>query len=272
MPFVLNRGAKLYWEEHGSGPPVLLIMGLSFTHEMWYRVLPHIQRECRAIVFDNRGTGRSDVPRGPYLMRQMAGDACAVLDAAGVREAHVIGASMGGMIAQEMALRHPDRVLSLVLACTSYSGLFAKWPDLRCVPYGLPWSKGSREERERRLRRLIYASETPRERIEEDLRVRCGCRWSTRGFLNQFAGILLWNSYARLQGIRVPTLVIHGEQDKLVPPWNGRVLGRRIPGARYCEVPQAGHILMTDQPEYCREAIAGFLAEVRKQQMSRSYV
>ncbi len=236
-------------------------MGLSFTHEMWFRVLPALASSYRAIVLDNRGMGRSDVPRGPYSMRQMARDAAAVLDAAGVAAAHVVGASMGGMIAQELALQYPDRVLSLVLGCTTFSGLFGHWPHLSRRPRGIRWDKATRLERERALRNLLYAEATPWERIEEDLTVRCACTWTTKGFWNQFAGILLWNSYRRLSRIRVPTLVLHGAEDHLVPPQNGRIVAARIPGARFHLVPNAGHILITDQPEACTELMLQFLAE-----------
>lgn len=259
MPHVLNEGAKLYWDQIGSGPPVLLIQGLGFTHEMWFRVLPVLRNEYRVIFFDNRGMGRSGVPRGPYSIRLMARDACAVLNAAGVGAAHVIGASMGGMIAQEMAHRCPERVLSLVLACTSYGGLRARWPDLRDLPFGMPWSKSERAERERSTERLIYASATSRERLDEDLRVRCACRWTRKGFLNQLAGILLWSSYRWLPTLRIPVLVVHGDEDRLIPIQNGEALARRIPGARYRRICGAGHILTTDQPDACREEIGGFL-------------
>src|SRR5437764_6088044 len=100
MPYLVNAGTQLYWKDYGSGPPLLMIMGLSFTHEMWFRVLPSLGSQYRVIVFDNRGMGRSDVPRGPYPIGRMARDAYAVLQAAGVEAAHVLGASMGGMIAQ----------------------------------------------------------------------------------------------------------------------------------------------------------------------------
>ncbi len=259
MAYVVNKGAKLYWREEGSGPPVLLIMGLSFTHDMWYRVTPGLAGEYRAILFDNRGIGLSDVPRGPYSMRRMASDARAVLDAAGVESAHVIGASMGGMIAQELALRYPERVRSLMLGCTSSSGLLGKWPQFRYAPRG--WKGRSREEREHSLRALLYADTTMPERIEEDVRIRCGCAWCYKGVLSQLAGILTWSAYRRLPGIRVPTLVVHGDQDRLVPPENGRVVASRIPGARFQLIRDAGHVLITDQPEACVEAIRGFLKE-----------
>lgn len=241
-------------------------MGLSFTHDMWFRVLPKVAARHRAIFFDNRGMGRSEAPPGPYSIRQMAGDAAAVLDAAGVRAAHVVGASMGGMIAQELALRHSDRVLSLVLGCTSYSGLGARWPHFRFGPRGLSWSRATREERERSLRRLLYAEGTPEERIEEDVRIRCQCNWCYRGFFHQFLGVLRWSSYRRLPRLRVPTLVLHGDEDHLIPVENGMDLAARIPGARFQLIRNAGHVLTTDQPEACIEALLAFLREADSEQ------
>ncbi len=260
MPYALNEGARLYWTAQGEGIPILLIMGLSFTHEMWYRVVPWLSPGYRLILFDNRGMGRSDVPPGPYSIRQMARDAAAVLDAAGVSAAHVAGASMGGMIAQELTLSRPDRVLSLVLGCSTYSGLLGNWPHFRRGPNPLLWRKLNRWERERALWPLLYSDTTPLERIEEDLAVRCRCCWTSKGFLNQLAGIMLWSSYRRLPRIKVPTLVIHGAEDHLIPPRSGEVLASRIPGARFHLVPHAGHILLTDQPEVCRQLLTNFLS------------
>ncbi len=119
MPFVENQGAKLYWDEQGSGEPVLLIMGLSYPSYMWHRSRPVLANRYRTIAFDNRGVGQSDVPPGAYSIPLMASDAAAVLDAAGVESAHVLGFSMGGMIAQEFALQYPSRVRSLILGCTA---------------------------------------------------------------------------------------------------------------------------------------------------------
>ena len=106
MPYAESDGVKIYWEEHGSGPPLLLIMGLGYTLDMWNRALPALAERYRTIVFDNRGVGRSDVPPGPYSIQTMAADARAVMDAAGIDKAHVFGVSMGGMIAQEFALQY----------------------------------------------------------------------------------------------------------------------------------------------------------------------
>lgn len=258
MPYTVSEGTHLYWEQHGSGPAVLLIMGLSFTHEMWFRVLPAVAARYHVILFDNRGMGLSDCPRGPYSIRQMARDAMTVMDAAGVSSAHVVGASMGGMIAQELALRYPERVRSLVLGSTTYSGLLGEWPHFRRGPR-MNWVRATRVDRERALRSLLYAEATPVERTEEDLRVRCRCTWSYKGFWNQLAGILMWNSYGRLPRIQAPTLVVHGEEDHLVPPSNGKTVASRIRGARFYLLPNAGHILITDQPEASTNLLLEFL-------------
>jgi pimeloyl-ACP methyl ester carboxylesterase len=194
-------------------------------------------------------------------MSQLAEDAVAVMDAAQVPAAHVIGASMGGMISQEIALRYPNRVLSLLLGCTSYGGLFARWPDLSRRPRKLPLAKNNMLDRELAIAPLLYADATPYDKILEDIQLRCQCNWTYQGFWNQFAGILMWNSYLRLPRINVPTLVVHGDEDRLIPLQNGKVVASRIPGARLEIIRGAGHILTTDQPEICAKLLLDFLDE-----------
>jgi 3-oxoadipate enol-lactonase len=270
MPYANNRGIKLFWEEYGSGPPVLLIMGLSFTHEMWFRVIPSLRQRYRTIAFDNRGVGRSGVPRGPYSIAKMAEDAKAVLDGAGVPAAHVIGASMGGMIAQELALRFPARVRSMVLACTTHGGLLSRWPAFMRPSRGIHPPRADRFERMYRFIPWLYGDSTPLERIEEDIEIRSDCRWCYQGFVSQLAGIMLWSSYRRLPRIRVPTLVVHGDRDCIVAPQNGRVVAARIPGAQFLLIPGAGHMLVTDQPELCQNAVLNFLREQEACDLLRS--
>src|SRR5215207_5606229 len=122
MPFAERDGARLYWEEAGSGDPVLLIMGLGMNATGWWRTIPVLAADFRVLAFDNRGVGRSDRPPGPYTVPDLADDAVAVLDAADVERAHVYGISLGGMIAQEVVLRHTDRVRALVLGATTAGG------------------------------------------------------------------------------------------------------------------------------------------------------
>jgi pimeloyl-ACP methyl ester carboxylesterase len=122
MPYATSNGTQIYWEESGAGEPLLLIMGLGYSSLMWHRIRLVVSAHYRTILFDNRGVGKSDVPAGAYSIAQMASDAAAVLDAAGVARANVFGVSMGGMIAQEFAISYPDRVNRLVLGCTACGG------------------------------------------------------------------------------------------------------------------------------------------------------
>ena len=115
MAFFQNQGAKIYWDEQGGGDPILLIMGLGYPSYFWHRTRPILTARYRTIALDDRGTGQSDAPAGPYSFALMASDAAAALDAAGVERAHVFRLSMGGMIAQEFALQYPARVRSLIL-------------------------------------------------------------------------------------------------------------------------------------------------------------
>jgi len=260
--FVDHSGAKLYWEEHGTGDPLLLIMGLGASLEAWDRIAPALAKNYRTILFDNRGVGRSDVPPGPYSLETMADDAAAVLDAAGVPSAHVMGISMGGMIAQELALRHPSRVRKLILGCTSCGGREAVRADAEVAAALKARATMPREQAMWMMAPFIYDASTPRARIEEDFRSRLSANGSNEGYAAQYQGILAWSgTHARLAGLKTPTLVIHGDSDRLVPPGNGRVIARAIPGAKLLMLPNASHIFLTDQHAASSAAILSFLQE-----------
>ena len=269
MAYAENAGTKLYWEEHGSGDPILMIMGLSFTLDMWFRITPALSKRYRLILFDNRGVGRSDTPSGPYSIPQMADDAVAVMKAAGVSSAHLMGASMGGMIAQELALRYPERVQALLLGCTTGGTLGSKLPRMRRFPFGIGAAKNF-EDREWLFSPMLYSDSTPKERIAEDIQIRLRHPQRRAGFLNQFAAILAWRCYHRLSAIQAPTLVMHGDEDRLVPMENGLRVARRIPHAQFVKVPGAGHVLSTDQPELVDDAVLGFLSTLSVPHAMRS--
>jgi len=262
MPIATNQGARIYWDEQGEGDPVLLIMGLGWASPLWHRSRPVLSARYRTIAFDNRGVGRSDVPPGPYPIALMAADAAAVLDAAGVENAHLFGVSMGGMIAQEFALTYPKRVRSLILGCTAAGGPTAVQAEPQVLEV-LTRRGMSLEEYAGAINPYIYDMGTPRERVEEDMLLR-RVWWPTpAGQLAQLQGIMAWEAYSRLNQIRVPTLVIHGESDQLVPPANARLIAGRIPNAKLVLIPQASHILATDQPQATHQAVLGFLTEER---------
>jgi 3-oxoadipate enol-lactonase len=261
MPFTDNSGVKIYWKESGPGDPLLLIMGLGYTHEMWYRTEPILAQCYRTISFDNRGVGRSDVPPGPYPISTMAADAAAVMDAAGVARAHVFGISMGGMIAQEFALQYPERVRSLILGCTSHGGPEAVLADAEVVTTLMARGTMSAEDGIRAMVPFIYDASTPRERIEEDLAIRRRTFPTAAGYFAQVQGIFAFEARRRLPKIKVPTLVVHGESDRLVPPENGRRIAKLIEGARLVMLPRASHIFPTDQPDAAHQAVLRFLSE-----------
>jgi 3-oxoadipate enol-lactonase len=259
MPFVENQGAKIYWDEQGQGVPVLLIMGLGYPSQMWYRTRPMLAERFRTIVLDNRGVGRSDIPPGPYPIPVMASDAAAVLDAAGADRAHVYGISMGGMIAQEFALQYPDRVRSLILGCTAAGSPNAVRASADATKMLMGRGQMDPAEAAEAAIPFIYDAGTPRARIDEDLAVRRD--WFPRpdAYTNQLMGILAWEAYSRLEQIGAPTLVIHGETDLLVPPANGKLIAARIPNAKLVLIPNAGHIYATDQGDAAHRVIMEFL-------------
>jgi 3-oxoadipate enol-lactonase len=258
MAFAENQGVRLYWDEQGAGEPLLLIMGLSYPSYMWHRSRP-VLRECyRTVAFDNRGIGQSDVPPGAYSIALMASDAAAVLDAAGVENAHVFGVSMGAMIAQEFALQYPKRVRSLVLGCATAGGPHAVQAEPAAIQTLLRQDMTPEESKEAIIP-FIYDPATPRERIDEDMAIRMKWYPTRQGYASQLQGLLGWEAYSRIQHITAPTLIIHGETDRLIPPANAKLIADRVPAAKLVLIPHASHIFGTDQPAAAHQAILRFL-------------
>jgi 3-oxoadipate enol-lactonase len=256
MAYVDSLGAQVHWTSMGRGAPVVLIMGLGCSSALWFRVAPLLARSHRVILLDNRGagearTGLAVVHRVPH----MAADVAAVLTAAGEASAHVIGFSMGGMIAQQFAVDFPDRVRSLSLLGTHSGGFWAV--QAATEVRALLFAKGrmSPEEGLRAMRPHTYARETPDLLFDEDTLVRLANQPTARGYEAQLFGLIGWSSYLALPRLRCPTLVMHGLQDALILPANGRILARRIPGAELIELPGASHWLMTD----CTDAVVSAL-------------
>jgi pimeloyl-ACP methyl ester carboxylesterase len=258
MPTVENQGTKIYWDEHGQGAPVLLIMGLAYPSCMWHRTRPVLAQHFRTVAFDNRGVGLSDVPPGPYSIATMASDAAAVLDAAGISRAHVFGVSMGGMIAQEFALQYPARTRSLILGCTSPGGPSAVRAESNVIDVLLMRGMTPEQAREAILP-YIYDANTPREKIEQDVILRQPWLPSPEGYMAQLQAILSWEGYSRIAQIGAPTLVIHGKSDALVPPANGELIARRIPDAKLVLLEHASHLFLTDQTQAANKEIVEFI-------------
>jgi len=243
--------ARIWWEAEGpeDDQAVLLIMGLGYPAAMWFRQLPALTKSYRVIRVDNRGAGHTgDVPGAPYTVQTMAADCLAVLDAAGVTTAHVVGISMGGLMAQEIALTAPERVRSLCLLATHPGIAHAVMNPDALAMLGNRGEVTAQQAAELSIP-FNYSSATPRERIEEDWAVRLPLAATNKGYLAQLTGTSQWDGYDRLDQITSPTLVLHGELDALVPPANGHNIAGRIPGAELVTVPEANHLLGTDQPD-----------------------
>lgn len=259
MASAQNAGVHLHFDDAGEGPPLLLIMGLGGSSAAWYRLLPHLRGHARAITFDNRGTGQSDRIRGPLGVTDMAADAVAVLDAAGVERADVLGVSMGGMIAQHLALDHPDRVRSLVLGCTTANAR-AGLPSWRLLSAAALRDIAPGRAFEL-LAPALYSAHTRAgapERIREDFAMRAREATPAATLMGQMRAISGHDTRARLaelDGLRVT--IVHGEEDALIAPARGRELARLIPGARLVPIAGAGHVMLTD----AEDAVVGALLE-----------
>jgi 3-oxoadipate enol-lactonase len=260
---VESGGTALYWEAAGSGEPVLLLMGLGMPATAWWRTVPVLAERFRVLAFDNRGSGRSGRPRGPYSLRQLAADALAVLDAAGEESAHVYGVSLGGMVAQELTLRTPERVRSLVLGATTAGGRDHELPDEETV--GFLRRNGTMPAEEGIWASIPYmygpsTLERAAARIAEDVEQRLRFPPDRTGYQAQLAAAWTHDTASRLGAITTPTLVLHGTADRIVPFANGRRLAERLPAARLHALVDAGHLYVTDAPESA-DVVAAFLAK-----------
>jgi 3-oxoadipate enol-lactonase len=262
VPFIERPDtARIAWESDGpeDAPAVLLVMGLAYPAAMWFRLVPALAEGYRVIRVDNRGAGRTgDVPGAPYTVETMAADCLAVLDAADVDTAHIVGISMGGLIAQEIVLTASERVRSLCLIAT-HPGIAHAVTNPQAMAMLMQRGQMTPQEAAEASIPYNYAPETPRERIEEDWAVRFPLAATNEGYLGQVVGSSRWDGYDRMEGITAPTLVIHGELDALVPPENGRIISGRIPGAELVMIPNANHVLMTDQPGHVSTVLVEWL-------------
>jgi 3-oxoadipate enol-lactonase len=265
MPTLSHDGVNLYYEQHGNaGDPLLCIMGLGASLQFWQFQTPVFARAHRVCVFDNRGIGRSDKPKGPYTIKALAEDALAVMDAAGFERAHVLGLSMGGMIAQELALRHPDRLATLTLACT-----FAKPDDeARAAAANSPFDPsqagGSTIDPNQLFKFMMGLVLTPEFIMREkewlrSLRDDTLGSLSLDGFFAQYAAVMGHDASAELHTLALPTLVMTGTADMLVPSRGSDELARLIPGATLLKFEGGSHGFNVEQADKFNRAVLDFI-------------
>jgi 3-oxoadipate enol-lactonase len=262
---VVEDGVTIHYDVFGrrDGPALLMIQGLGTDSRGWALQRLAFGRRYRCYTVDNRGVGRSDRPPGPYSLEVMARDALTVLDAEGVERAHVVGASMGGVIAQIIGVLHPQRTNSLVLACTACRHhewrreLLQEWAD--AVDEGGMAALGDEA-----LEWLVGPRLRKRFGIWLNLLARIVLQQPPEPFIAQVGAILDATDELRaeLESVRVPTLVITGSQDSLTPVGDAEEMAELIPRARLEVISGAAHGLMVEAPNGFNDAVLRFLAEV----------
>jgi len=265
MPIAKVGDINLYYEVHGKGEPLVLIMGYTLRGGCGSELRDRLAGEYRVIVPDNRGTGRSDKPEIPYTTKMMAGDVAGLLDVLGIGVANVIGYSMGGQIAQEFALNYPDRLNSLILAATSCGGREAVHPvpEDMAVIFNPELLNMSVEEATHATLPLTWDKEFVEQNptvIDRYIATRCEYPTPPQAIKSQQNSLMTFSSYDRLPDIKVPTLVIVGTKDRLMRCENSKLLASRIPGAELVMIDNAAHgVFISDPTEKVSKTILDFL-------------
>lgn len=262
MPETNASGWTIHYETHGdrAGPPLLMTLGLSHRLAHWGRLPEMLAERLFVVTFDCRGMGASELRDEPYTVADETGDMAAVLDAVGLQAAAVYGRSRGGMLAQEFALRYPDRVTSLILSGTHFGGPDVA-PATQRVTAAMRLSPEMTREQIFATQNEAMAAPGWEERDPEAFAycLSTDLEAPPRRFAvdRQRGAIAAWSSRDRLGSLTVPTLVLCGADDGMVPPENSRNLASRIPGARLELIPQCGHLPMLEKPE----SVARFVFE-----------
>ncbi|MFO7711952.1 MAG: alpha/beta hydrolase [Dehalococcoidia bacterium] len=257
MPLARLNGISINYHAEGRGDPLVMIMGYSAGRLGWLPQISFFKKYYRVVTFDNRGVGRSHKPPGAYSTRMMADDAVRLMDMLRIEKAHVVGLSMGGMIAQELAINYPQRVMKLVLACT-YASQDVTSGDT--VEYAGLWQLAP----EKKVRAMIsLAFNNPLYRCTFGLLVRMQARFVTAsgsaGMEGQSEACRQHNTLERLPLIAAPTLVIAGTGDRLIKPVCSEVLARRIPNARLVRVEGGAHYLSLENRKVFNREVLSFL-------------
>ena len=259
-----NGSVALAYDVRGRGSPLVLIQGVGVGRWAWEPVVERLARRFQVITIDNRGIGASDSPPGHYSTRVMADDVLTVLDDAGIQRASVVGTSLGGMIAQELALAHPERVDKLVLVATIPGG-----PHSRPMPLGTTYLFAAAPfmTSKAKLREFVQTTLGPttlrrRPRVARRLAARkLAHPQSESAWRAQTAAGMLFNPLGRQRRIIQPTLVVQGTADQIVDPGNASVLAGLVPDARVQRFDGAGHLLYWEQPKRFVRVVTEFLTD-----------
>ena len=262
MPKVRVADIGIYYETHGDGEPLVLIMGLGGGSSLWWRQVAFFSEEYHVVVYDSRGVGRTDKPDIPYSVDMLVNDAAELMEGLDIASAHVYGVSMGGMVAQELALRHPKLVSSLILGATTCGGIHAVMPSQETLQKLFSIMSLSLDEAVKVSTSVTFSAgfiERHPKKIREWLIKGAESLPSPMGFKRQAEAAAGFDTHDRLRQISVPTLILAGTADQLIPPENSRILASRIPNAKLVLFEGAGHGYLWEAEEEANRTVWDFL-------------
>jgi pimeloyl-ACP methyl ester carboxylesterase len=262
VPKVSVNGLKLFYEIEGEGEPVVLIPGFAAGRWIWFKQTADLSRKFRVIVFDPRGVSASDKPEGSQTMELLADDVAHLLKTIGIESAHIVGASFGGFVAQEFALKFPAMTQKLILCCTSFGGPNHVVPEPEILA-ALTSTKGFNSEERMRANLLVaFAPEyvqTQVAEVERFVHLRATNEVPEDIFMSQMQAALTFNAESRVERIASPTLVLSGDADVIVPLQNSRNLAARIPDAQLRIVEGGSHMFFIERAEEFNQIVSEFL-------------
>ena len=268
MPYVNVDDIKIYYELYGSksGQPLLLLEGLGFDSWMWFRQIPDFSKNYKCIVVDNRGVGKSSKPDYPYEISMFAKDAVAVLDFLNIKKAHILGVSMGGYIAQEIAISYPDKVLSLIIASSTFGGPNAieASNEILAKIYAIPTESISKEQAYNMKMSVVASKEwlIENKKFTDQLTIWMGkYPQPIKAWLNQAHARSTFIVEDKLNSINVQTLIIQGDSDLVVPPKNGSLLHQKIRNSKLVMIEQGHHWSFIQHYEKFNHAVLEFLEQ-----------
>lgn len=263
MSTVEANGIRIAYDRRGQGPAIVMIAGIGYGGWAFRGQVPELASHFDVLTFDNRGVGDSDKPDEPYSVKLFARDTLGLMDALAIHQAHVLGASLGGMVALQMALDAPERIEQLALCATTHGGPNIDYPDTEVIQF-LAERSGSPEERFQKGFELSFsedflAAKPPAlERIRQHL---VENRQPDYAYRRQAMAPMSFNAEPRLAEIEHPALVITGSADRVVPPSNSERLAEKLPNAQLEILNGAGHLCFIEQPDAFNQAVVEFLEE-----------
>jgi len=257
-------GLEIAYNVAGAGAPLFLIGGFTMVKEMWSSLAGMFAAHFRVIAFDNRGMGETTVPDEDYTTADMAADVIGLMDHLGIEKGHIFGVSLGGLIAQMLVLDHGDRITKAVLGCTSHGGrhAIAQDPEVVAILASAADPRIPAEEAIRRRTAVNLSERFQREqpqKVEEFIQIALRHQPTPKGAQGQMKALSVFNVKRRLGDIRCPVLVISGDEDKMVPPGNSRLLAEGISGAELYMMSGAGHGFFRERPEEVYRVVTAFL-------------